>query len=108
MPRALSLGLVIDLGMLLRVVVAFVSGACVPEKAKLSLCFAAAQPVKAHIHRFGALGDNGVVGDANGRGVVGLDWRFGLWPSHFLESLAERDELFRCDEERGEFGLGGG
>jgi len=90
---ALALGLVVDFGVVLRVVVPLVVGALGPVVAELPLRFPAAEPVEAHVHRLRALGHDGVVGDADGGGVVGLDGRARLRPSHFLEGLADRDEL---------------
>ena len=54
-------------------VVVIVVFTVVPVDAELFLGFAATEPVKAHVHRFCLLGDNGVVSDADGRGVIGLD-----------------------------------
>ncbi|EJK50728.1 hypothetical protein THAOC_30183 [Thalassiosira oceanica] len=45
-----------------------------PIEAELVAEVAVAEPVKVHVHGFGLLGLDGVVDDAGGGGVIGLDW----------------------------------
>ena len=56
-----------------------------PVEAELSLGFAAAEPPESCVHGFGVLGYDGLVDNINGGGVVGLDERLGLQPTHFGE-----------------------
>ena len=41
-----------------------------------------------HIHGFGALGDNAIVGDSHGSVIVGLDGKLPLGKLHSYDSLA--------------------
>ncbi len=61
--------------------------ALIPLVAEVLLRFLAAEPPYAEIHGLGFLRDNGEIGDANGSGVVGLDGRAWLRPTHFDEGL---------------------
>ena len=63
----MALGFVVDVGVGLRVVVPLVVGALGPVIAELVLRRAAAEPMESHVHRFCALGDNGVVRNTDGR-----------------------------------------
>ena len=49
-----------------------------------------------------------MVGDADCSGVVRLDWSAGLWPTHFIEGLSERNYFFGGGVESSKFGFGGG
>ncbi len=49
-----------------------------------------------------------MVGDADCSGVVCLDWSSGLWPTHFVESLLERNHFLDGGVESSKFGFGGG
>ncbi len=51
--------------------------------------------------------DNGEVGDANGSGVVNLDGRAWLRPTHFDEGLTEGDHLLGGGVESAKFSFGG-
>jgi hypothetical protein len=53
------------------------------------------------------LQDNGEVGDANNSGVVHLDERACLQPTHFKEGLMEGDHFLGCGVESAKFGFGG-
>ncbi len=59
------------------------------------------------IHGLGFLWDNGDVGDANGSGVVHVDGRAWLRPTHLNEGLTEGDHLIGGSVESAEFGVGG-
>ena len=72
-------------------------------ESELGLGCAAADPVEAHIHLFGLLGGDGIIGDSNGSVVVGLYVRFGLWPTHLHEGLAKRNHFLGSDEQISEF-----
>ena len=69
----LSVGLMVKGRVVLGDVVNQVGGTICPVVPELVLGFAATRPVKMHIHRLGALGDNGSVSDTNHGRVVGLD-----------------------------------
>ncbi len=58
-------------------------------------------------HGLGFLRDNGEVGDANGSGVVHLDGRALLRPTHFDEGLTEGEIFHGGGVESAEFGFGG-
>ncbi len=49
-----------------------------------------------------------MVGDANCSGVVRLDWSVGLWPTHFVEGLLERNHFLGGGVESSKFGFDGG
>ncbi len=50
--------------------------------------------------------DNGEVGDANNSGVIHLDGRVWLRPTHFNEDLTEGGHFFGSGVESAEFSLG--
>ncbi len=53
------------------------------------------------------LWDNGEVGVAKGSGVVHLDGRAWLRPTHFDEGLTEGDHFLGCGVESAKFSFGG-
>jgi hypothetical protein len=59
------------------------------------------------VHGLSFLQDNGEAGDANGSGVVHLDGRAWLQPTHFDESLTKGGHFLGCSVESAEFGFGG-
>ena len=64
-----------------------VISARVLEESELVLYHAAAKPMESHVHGFGTLGYNGIVGDSHGSRIIGLDGRLPLGPFNFYESL---------------------
>ena len=94
--------------MMLGAVVCPVEIAWGPVEPELALGVAAAEPIETHVHGLRLLGDNGLVGDSDGGGVVSLERGLGLWPAHFDEGLAQGDHLFGGNEEGGQFRFGGG
>ena len=58
--------------MVLCVVVRVVGLAGLPVDSELALLDSVSYPEEAHVHCFGSLGFDGVVGNSFGRGVVGL------------------------------------
>ncbi len=48
-----------------------------------------------------------MVGDANCSRIVCLDWSTGLWPTHFVEGLSERNHFLGGGVERSKFSFGG-
>ena len=88
----------------LRVVVRVVGLAGLPVDSKLALLDSVTYPEEAHVHCFGSLGLDCVVGNAFGRRVVGLHGsRSVLWPSHLGESVAKHCYVLAIDEERASF-----
>ena len=86
--------------MVLRVVVRVVGLAGLPVDSELPLLDPVSYPEEAHVHCFGSLGLDSVVGNSFGRGVVGLHGsRTELWPSHFDESVAKHCCVLAIDEE---------
>jgi hypothetical protein len=49
----------------------------------------------------------GIVGYADGRGIVTVDWYWGLRMSQFFEGYAKNRRLFAVEEEGAELGFGG-
>ena len=66
------------------------------------------EPAETHVQGFGDFRDNDVGGDANGGEVVGIESIFWLRPFHFDGILANQDNDFGRDKERGELRLCGG
>jgi len=65
-----------------------------------------ADPEEAHVHSFGPLLFDGVVGDAGSGGVVGGDGGWSLRVSKLFEGDSFRDGVLSIDEEGAEFGFG--
>ena len=65
-------------------------------------------PVETHVDGFGAALFDGVIGDASGASVVGLDWSGRLRVAHFEQCGAEHGGVFGIVEECAKFGFGGG
>ena len=68
-----AVGFVIEGRMMFGAVVSPVEVARGPVEVALALGVAAAEPVETHVHGLGLLGDDGLVGDSDGGGVVGLE-----------------------------------
>ena len=97
---------VVQRRMILGAIVGKIRVARSPVEAELALGLAAAEPPESHVHGFDVFGDNGLVDDTGGSGVVGLDGRLGLRPTHFDKGLEHGDHSFGADEEACEFGFG--
>ena len=78
---------VLDIWVVFGAVIHHVGGAWSPVIMLLTLRFVATEPVKAHVHGFNMLGDNGVVSEPVSCGVVGLDGRLSLRSVHFSEGV---------------------
>ena len=78
-------------------VVGEVVGTRSPEVAKLALQVSAPKPVEFHAHGLCLAVNYCFVGCSGSGGVVALDMRPGLGPSHFGKQLAEWDHLFGAD-----------
>jgi hypothetical protein len=62
-----------------------VVGAFAPVDGILALGYVIFDPVKSHVHDFGSLMFDGVVGNARGACIVGLNWCCLLGVAHFVE-----------------------
>ena len=60
-----------------------------PEVPELVLAGSASEQVESHVHTFGLFGDDGVVDDTSGSGVVNLDGWFILWSPNFVECFVK-------------------
>lgn len=92
---------------MLRKIIGEIVCAFAPVDQEMALAHPVADPVKTHIHGFGATLFDGVVCDTGGAGIVGLDGGCRLWMSHVAEGVAEHGGLFSIEEEGTKFGLGG-
>ena len=80
-----------------------------PVDEEVTLAHAVSYPIKTHVHGFGAALLHGVVGDASGACVVGLDGCCCLRVAHVAECGAEHRGLFSVEEVLGcDFGFCGG
>ena len=94
MKVARAHSLVMNGRMLFGEVVSKVATARGPIYVELALLDAITNPVKPHVHSFGALLFYRVVDDAKGSGVVSLDGGGWLGMVHFFKSGAEWDCFF--------------
>ena len=76
-----------------------------PKKLELSLSFTAEQPVELHVHGFCFALDDVVIRKPNCGGVITLNGRFGLRPTHLDKGLTSLDHGFGADEEAKNFGF---
>jgi hypothetical protein len=88
-------------------VVSQIVSAAAPVDKELALGDAVSDPVEAHVDGFGAALFDGVVGNARGTGVVGLDGSGWLGMSHLGEGGPEPGTIFGIVEEGAKFGFGG-
>ena len=63
------------------------------------------EPVVLHVHGFGFTLDDGVIINPNCGGVIKLDGRFGMRPTHINRGLTKLDYGFGVDEEARNFGF---
>ena len=89
-----AVGFVIKGRMMLGAVVCPVEIAWGPVEPELALGVAATVPIETHVHGLGLLGGDGLIGDSNGGGIVGLKRGLGLGPTHFDEGLAQGGAYF--------------
>jgi hypothetical protein len=85
-------------GMMFSGVISKIGIAGFPVDMELVLANAIAEPVKTHVHCFGAALDDSVSEYAGGTLVVKLDGGRALWVAHFLESGAHGDGVFGINE----------
>ena len=81
-----------------RVVVCKIVGALAPMDKEMALADAIPHPIKAHIHGFGPSLFDGIIADAGGAGVVGLDGSGWLWVLHVFEDGSEHGGFLRIVE----------
>lgn len=93
-----AVGKVVCWGVMLCAVITPVFRASIPVNSKLLLGDAVAQPVVPEVPRLGFAWDECGVGHANSGGVVALEGRAGLLPTHFGEGLAKRKHFLGADE----------
>ena len=98
----------VDCGVVLCHVVAFIVWSRNPIVAKLKLLDPIAQPVESHVHGFRAARGDGVVDHTKCRRVVGLYVCWGLGVAHLGESMTGWDCFAEINVEGAELGLGGG
>ena len=70
-----------------------------PVVAEVFLGVAALDPPEAHVHGLEHFVHHGLVGNASGGGVVALNGRGGMGPSHFDKSVPEGSHGLGIDEE---------
>ena len=90
------------------VVVGKVFVALAPVDKEVALTDAVSYPIETHVHGLGAALFDGVVADAGGTCVVGLDGSGWLGVSHVLEDGSEHGGFLAIVEEGCEFCFGGG
>ena len=88
-------------------IVGVVITATFPMNQELTLTYAIAYPVKAHINSFGTALLVSVIGDARGSVVVSLDWSRWLWVTEFDKSGSDWTRVFGIGEQSTEFCFGG-
>jgi hypothetical protein len=72
------------------------------------LCDLVTNPEKSHFHRTGSLPLDGVVCDADGRGIVAVHGCFRLRMPHIIEDVAKNNRRLAIVVECAEFGFGRG
>ena len=89
-------------------VIGAIEFAFAPDNVELALADSVANPVKTHVHGFGALLFDGIVGDASGGAVVGDDDGRWLLVAEFLKTSTDGTGFLGIVEEASKFGFGGG
>ena len=80
-------------------VVSQVFSSGVPVESEFPMDHAAAEPVEYHVHVLGEFGDNGVVGDSHGGGIIVLDGKLPLGPFHLYECLVQGYHVLGSDKK---------
>ena len=99
--------LVMEDGVMFRVIVSHVFGARGPKDMELSLFDTVLYPIKTHVDRFGADLFASFIGNGDGSCVVDLDWSGRLWVAEFLEGGANGYGFFAVVEGSSNFGFCG-
>jgi hypothetical protein len=92
-------------GMVFRDVVSKVFGPGVPDDTHVVMVHLVHDPKVAHFHGAGSLLFYGVVGDANGSGVVTMDGGGRLQVAHFFKDDADDLDFLGIEEEGPEFAM---
>ena len=92
--------------MLFCAIIGKIVGTRIPKEPELNLSFTAAEPVVLHVHGFGFSLNDGVISNTNCSGVITLDGRFWMRPTHLNKGLTNLDYGFGEDEEAISFGFG--
>jgi len=96
-------GFRVGVRMMFDMIIGPVFGTSIPVVTKLVLRCTESKPPESHIHHLGPAGHNRFVGNPNRGGVISLDRRFWLWPSHSNEGLSMGNHFASRDEEGREF-----
>ena len=99
------MGLMIKWGAIFGAIIGNIVGTRSPKGPELALRFAAAEPVVLYVHGFGITLYDGFIRNTNCSGVITLDGRFGLRPTHLDKGLKNLDHGFGADEEASNFGF---
>ena len=68
-----------------------------PKEPELTLSFTVAEPVVLHVNGFGFSLDDGFIRKPNCGGVIKMDRRFEMRPTHLDKGLTELDHGFGAD-----------
>jgi len=94
--------------MMLCEIVCEVVGTAPPEDVKFTIADVIADPIKSHIHGFGALLLDGAVGNAKSARIVGLNGSRLLWITKIHQSGAVHACIFGIVEGGPQFSFGSG
>ena len=100
------MGIMIKGGVIFGAIIGNIVSTRIPKEPELALSFAAGEPVVLHVHGFGLTLDDGVISNTNYSGVITLDGRFGMGPTHIDKVLTKLDHGFGAYEESRNFGFG--
>ena len=93
-------------GVIFGAIIVKIVGTRSPKEPELTLSFATVEPVVLRVHGFGITLDDGFIRNTNHSGVIALDGRSGLRPTHINKVLTNLDHGFGTDEEARNFGFG--
>ena len=85
-------------GVMLAEIISKVEGTRSPVNVKLTLFYLVFDPIKAHVNGFGLRLFTSAVDNAVSRGIVDLHGSGWLWPSEFVEGVAQCNGLFHVDK----------
>ena len=100
------MGFMVKRGVIFGAVIGKIVRARSPKETEFTLSFAAVEPVVLRVHGFGITLDDGFIRNTNHSGVIALDGRSGLRPTHLNKVLTNLDHGFGTDEEARNFGFG--
>ena len=70
-------------------VISLIASSWFPKDGKLTLAFAIVEPVKVHVHSFGAFLLDSIIDDPTSSVVVGLEWGSWLWVAQFFQGSVD-------------------